>query len=210
MTPTAHPALPAQTDLGHPPRCADGDAPANGLACALQQLALAEAMTGPCQSAALCQTLTELAHVLSQMQAYDLAENYLTQALRWAVVMGSVDSCGDLHCALAEVATNAAELAEKRRELPAAVYRWQDRARGHAIEAAGLAGHATDPHWELKLLLRASDVLDRCGDHADALHLQQRALLLRGLYKPDLPAADGAPGAAAPSAWRNSPPSQLM
>ena len=34
------------------------------------------------------------------------------------------------------------------------------------------------PHWEIKVLLRASDVLDRCGDHDDAITLQTRAMEL--------------------------------
>ncbi len=215
MPTTAHPAPSAQADLRHPGRCADGDALAGGparhaLAGALQQLTLAEAMTGACQPAGLCQALTGVARALSNLHAYGPAESYLASALRWAVVMGSADACGDLHCALAEVATNAAELADEHDHPPAAVYHWQDRARDHAFEVARLAGHATDPHWEMKLLLRASDVLDRCGDHEDAVHLQQRALVLMGLHNPDLPADASAPGAAAPAPWRITAPSQLM
>jgi hypothetical protein len=215
MPQAAHPALSDHADLRRPPRCAEGDALAGGpardaLARALRQLTLAETMTGACQPAGLCQALTEVARALSTLHAYGPAESYLAQALRWAVLMGSTDTCGDLHCALAEVATNAAEGAEERNAAPAAVYFWQDRARDHAFEAAGLAGRATDPHWELKLLLRASDVLDRCGDHDDAVHLQQRALVLMGLHNPDLPTGANAPGAAAPTAWHSTAPSQLM
>jgi len=215
MPPTAHPAPSAQAGLRLPQRCADSDALAGGpardaLALALQQLTLAEAMTGACQPAGLCQALTGVARALCNLHAYGPAESYLARALRWAVVMGSTDTCGDLHCALAEVATNAAELAEQQDKLPAAVYHWQDRARDHAFEAANLAGQTTDPHWEVKLLLRASDVLDRCGDHDDAVYFQQRALVLMGLHNPDLPTDASSPGAAAPTAWRSTAPSQLM
>jgi hypothetical protein len=35
-----------------------------------------------------------------------------------------------------------------------------------------------DPDWEIKVLLRVSDVLDRCGDRDDAVQLQTRALRL--------------------------------
>jgi hypothetical protein len=111
----------------------------------------------------------------------------LTKALRLAWVMGATDSRADLSCALAEVATNVAELAEARGEPNHAVRAARDRARDHAFEAAGLAAHTTDPQWEIKLLLRASDVLDRCGDHDDAVHLQHRALVLMGLQNRDLP-----------------------
>ena len=211
----AHPALPAHAEPYPPHRCADGDALAEGpvrdaLLRALQQLTLAEAMTGPCQPAGLCQALTEVARALSKLQAYGPAETYLAQALRWAVVMASIDHRGDLHCALAEVATNAAELAEQRNAAPAAVYHWQDRARDHAFEAAGLAGQTSDPHWEMKLLLRARDVLDRCGDHDDAVHLQQRAMVLMGLHNPDLPDDASTPGAAGHAVWRNTSPSWLI
>jgi len=49
----------------------------------------------------------------------------------------------------------------------------QPAALCHALtDAARLAGQTTEPHWEVKLLLRASDVLDRCGDHDDAVLMQ--------------------------------------
>ena len=215
MPQPAHTAPSAHADPRRPQCCADGDALAgdplrDALRRALQQLTLAETVTGSCQPAGLCQTLTEVARALSNLHAYSTAQSYLARALRWAVVMGSTDTCGDLHCALAEVASNAAELAEQRNEVAAAVYHWQDRARDHAFEAASLAGRATDPHWELKLLLRASDVLDRCGDHDDAVQLQQRALLLMGLHNPDLPVDAVSPDAAAPTLWRSTAPSHLM
>ena len=48
----------------------------------------------------------------------------------------------------------------------------------------------SDPQWEIRVLMRASDVLDRCGDHDDAVLLQQRAMVLMGLHNA---AADPAP-----------------
>ena len=54
----------------------------------------------------------------------------------------------------------------------------RDLARDMAFEAARVATHASDAHWEIKVLLRASDVLDRCGDHDDAITLQTRAMEL--------------------------------
>ena len=45
-----------------------------------------------------------------------------------------------------------------------------------------LAGHVADAQWEVTVLLRISDVLDRCGDHDDAVQLQARAMGL--MYGP--------------------------
>jgi hypothetical protein len=104
--------------------------------------------------------------------------------------MGGHDLSADLHCAWAEVATNAADLTDAQGE-HARSRAARDRARDHAFEAARLAGLATDPNWEIRLLLRASDVLDRCGDHDDSVLLQQRALVLMGMGQADLPAEDG-------------------
>ena len=40
------------------------------------------------------------------------------------------------------------------------------------------ARSVADPQWEITVLLRVSDVLDRCGDHDDAVALQSRAMRL--------------------------------
>ena len=54
----------------------------------------------------------------------------------------------------------------------------------------GSTGQVTDPQWEVRVLLRISDVLDNCGDHAEAVTLQDRAVALLGLhdtgFAPDL------------------------
>jgi len=173
---------------------ADGPALAEGsareaLRQAMQQLSAAEDAVGSGRTAGLCQAHTGVARALSHLHAYSSAESHLAQALHWGVVMGATDVRADLHCALSEVATNAAELAELRGESPDRVRRARDRSRDHVFEAARLAGHTADPHWEVKLLLRASDVLDRCGDHDDAVQLQQRALVLMGLHSAELASA---------------------
>jgi hypothetical protein len=185
-----------------PACCADGHALADGparenLRVAMDQLSWAESAQGSGHAAVLCHALTEVARALSGLHAYSPAENYLAKALRLACVMGATDSHGDLCCALAEVATNVAELAEARGEPVHAVRAARNRARDHAFEAAGLAAHTADPQWEIKLLLRASDVLDRCGDHDDAVRLQHRALVLMGLTNSDLPDAAWPGGDAA-------------
>ena len=51
-------------------------------------------------------------------------------------------------------------------------------ARLNDVEASTLAGRVADPSWEVQVLLRISDVLDRCGDRDDAVQLQTRALRL--------------------------------
>ena len=61
----------------------------------------------------------------------------------------------------------------------------RELARDMAFEAARVAAHAADPHWEIKVLLRASDALDRCGDHDDAITLQTRAMSLMARH-PDI------------------------
>jgi len=177
---------------------------------AMRQLSDVEAQAGPGQPAALCHALTEAARALAGLHAYGPAESYLAQALRWAAVMGGTDLRADLQCALAEVATNAADLAQLRGDTGPAGRRARDRARDHAFEAARLAGQTTDPHWEVKLLLRASDVLDRCGDHDDAVLMQHRALVLMGLNNPELPDADGLPSTNRHESLQMAAPGTLM
>lgn len=156
---------------------------------AMRHLSDADLVQGSHRAPALCQALTEAARALAGLHAYGAAESHLAQALRWALQMGGQDLAADLHCAWAEVATNAADLAEAQGE-QARSRAARDRARDQAFEAARLAGLATDPNWEIRVLLRASDVLDRCGDHDDSVLLQQRALVLMGMGQADLPADD--------------------
>ena len=187
------------------------DGPArDALRLAMRQLSEAEARNDAGRPAALCHALTEAARAFAGLQAYSPAESYLAQALRWAGVMGGPDLQADLQCALAEVATNAADLAQQRGQPGSGGQRVRDRARDHAFEAARLAGRTTDPHWEVKLLLRASDVLDRCGDHDDAVLMQRRALRLMGLHDPELPANDGDRPALGTDALHLTAPAALM
>ena len=174
---------------------ADGSALGDGVARdalrqAMHQLSDAELVQGKHRAPAMCQALTEAARALAGLHAYGPAESHLAQALRWAMLMGGHDLSADLHCAWAEVATNAADLTDAQGEHGRSRAA-RDRARDHAFEAARLAGLTTDPNWEIRLLLRASDVLDRCGDHDDSVLLQQRALVLMGMGQADLPAEDG-------------------
>lgn len=161
----------------------------DALRLAMQQLGDAQASTGHLRPAAMCQALTEAARALAGLHAYSAAESHLAQAQHWAALMGGHDLLADLHCAWAEVATNAADANQAQGE-PAASRAARDRARDQAFEAARAAGLCSDPNWEIRVLLRSSDVLDRCGDHDDAVQLQQRALVLMGLGLPNWPVDD--------------------
>lgn len=193
---------------------ADGTALGDGAARdalrqAMHQLSDAELVEGNHRAPAMCQALTEAARALAGLHAFGPAESHLAQALRWALQMGGHDLAADLHCAWSEVATNAADLADAQGE-PARCRAARDRARDHAFEAARLADLATDPNWEIRVLLRASDVLDRCGDHDDSVLLQQRALVLMGMGQADLPADDPLHTGAAPDAMPMTAPGALM
>ena len=173
-------ASPPTDSRGFVESAADGQALGTGPAReslwrSLQALSQAELETGPGRPAALCQALTETASALAGLQAYSPAESHLAQALRWAMVMGAVDTRADLCCKLAELASQVADMAETNGEQPNTVRRARDRARDQAFEAVRLADQRADPHWEISLLLRASDVLVRCGDHDDAAQLKLRA-----------------------------------
>ena len=185
----------AAAPLDSPPQSsssaqADGLALADGqqrdaLRQAALMLELAEAASGDTQPALRWHAHKGMALALSRLQAYSPAQSHLAQALRWATVMGSIDGCADLQCALAEVATSAAEQAKAHGASQDSLRRARERCRDLAFEAARLAPLTTDPHWEARVLLRASDVLDRCGDHDDAALLQAQALALMGLQIAD-------------------------
>jgi tetratricopeptide (TPR) repeat protein len=144
----------------------------DALALAIHALDLADAAA----PALKMRALADVAHCYRALGALSPAESYLQQALRWSRLIGSADASVDLLCELAELAVEeAAGLSE---EDAGAVHRARERARDLAFEAAQQACHAADAHWEVQVLLRVSDALDRCGDHGDAIALQCRALHL--------------------------------
>lgn len=167
---------------------ADGPA-RDALRQAMHSLSELEAVEGTPHPAVMCLVLTDAARALAGLHAYGPSESYLAQALRWGAMMGGHDLLADLQCAMAEVASNAGDLAQNQGDRPASRIA-RERARDHAYEAARLARLVSDPQWETRVLMRASDVLDRCGDHDDAVLLQQRAMVLMGLHNA---AADPAP-----------------
>ena len=124
--------------------------------------------------------LAQMARCYRGLQALVPAERYLERALAWAHTLGAIDQSVEILCLLAETSCSIAESQShgKARGGHAA----RERTRDRAFEVAGLAGHVADPEWEIKVLLRISDVLDRCGDHGDAVELQSRAMRL--MYGP--------------------------
>lgn len=180
-----------KTDARPAPHAADDHAAASlpegharqSLRLAMRVLDLAEVYKKPND---MSQALAQVARCMKALSAFGPAEGYLQQALRWTALLPGADARVDLLCELAEVAISAAEAAQRATDHApdldrAAIRAARDRARDHSFEAARLAGETTDPHWEVKVLLRISDVLDRCGDHDDAVLMQHRAITLMGL-----------------------------
>ena len=120
--------------------------------------------------------LAQMARCYRALQALGPAELVLERALAWARVLGAADQAVEILCLLAETSCSVAELhaQDDSRRSHAAL----ERTRDWAFEATSMAVHVTDPQWEIKVLLRISDVLDRCGDHDDAVELQSRAMRL--------------------------------
>lgn len=159
---------------------------------AAQALDVAERYQHPLE---MCLALAQVARCYRALQAHEAAESYLGQALRWAHTLGAVDQAVEILCLLAEAGCALAEqsgIADSRR-----AYAALERTRDRAFEAAGLAARVADPQWEIKVLLRVSDVLDRCGDHDDAITMQTRAMTLM-VRHPDVcdSIADGQASAA--------------
>lgn len=120
--------------------------------------------------------LAALGRAYAGLGVLSSAESAFEQALRWARATGSTDGVVDLLCALADA---AAHLAEAQEAVEAGLgHAARERARDHVFEASTLAARVADAGWEVKVLLRISDVLDRCGDREDAVNLQTRALRL--------------------------------
>jgi tetratricopeptide (TPR) repeat protein len=138
--------------------------------------------------------LAQMARCYRALQALAPAEACLERALGWARTLGAADQAVEVLCLLAETRCALAEhheAAEDSRRHHGAL----ERTRDCAFEATTLAAHVADPQWEIKVLLRISDVLDRCGDHDDAVQLQSRAMRL--MYGPHAgPLAIDAPSAS--------------
>lgn len=114
--------------------------------------------------------------------AYAAAEAHYEQALRWSGLLGGADATVELMCEVAEL--NAVHGDRREREEAGAGRGERRRARGYAMEAAKRAEQVSDASWEIAVLLRVSDVLDRCGRRDEALALQVRAVRLKAARSP--------------------------
>ena len=130
------------------------------------------------QPAAMSEALAGIARCYRSLSAYAHAMDFMHQALRWSHALGGVDQRVELVCELAELSCAAADDVSGSEDGDRQARNARDLARDTAFEAARVATHSSDAHWEIKVLLRASDVLDRCGDHDDAITMQTRAMTL--------------------------------
>lgn len=157
----------------NPPVHAPEPASRTALRAALASLDAAQAAGRPW---ALAEAYREVAHGYGGIGALPSALAMLTQALRWARATGATDQCVDLHCEIVEMLARQADGYEQT--LPGSGRPTRDLARDHVFEATRLATRVADARWEVTVLLRLSDVLDRFGDRDDATLLQVRALQL--------------------------------
>ena len=135
--------------------------------------------------------LAQMARCYRALNALGPAESCLERAQGWAHVLGAMDQAVEITCLLAETRCSIAEaLVDNEPERSHAAL---ERTRDAVFEAAGQAGSVADPAWEIKVLLRISDVLDRCGDHDDAVELQSRAMRLMYGESPAWQALESAP-----------------
>lgn len=121
----------------------------------------------------------EVARAYAEALALADAEAHLEAALALSQSGPGVDGRVDLLCELSSMAAQSADAAEQRQAGSGLAAR--RRARGHAAHAAQLAARVSDPVWEIKVLLRISDVFGRLGNHGEATDLQMRALRLMAL-----------------------------
>jgi hypothetical protein len=128
--------------------------------------------------------LTAVARGYGVLDVHATAEAYFELALRWARAAGSTDHTVDLLCSLCETAARLASAQDAA--APGSGHAARERARDHAFEASTLAGRVADSAWEVTVLLRISDVLDRFGDRDDAVLLQTRALRLMSGVAPEV------------------------
>ncbi|GAB4037294.1 MAG: hypothetical protein Fur0014_04840 [Rubrivivax sp.] len=131
---------------------------------------------------AMVEASREAARAHLEVGALDSAVALMELALRWSLAISSVDARTDLLCEWAELLAAQSDLLEREargRGRPA-----RERARDAIFEAGQLAARVADPRWEVTVLLRLSDVLDRFGDRDDATLLQMRALQLTVGYCP--------------------------
>jgi tetratricopeptide (TPR) repeat protein len=135
--------------------------------------ALGRAEAGGC-AALIAQALRGVAQAYGALRAWSTAEAYLEMALRWAAAMQATDAEVEVLCDLCDTGVQLAE--QQDAAAPGSGSAARERVRDHAFSASARAGRVSDADWEVKVLLRVSDALNRLGDHDEAAALQSRAL----------------------------------
>lgn len=131
---------------------------------------------------ALAEAHREAARAYRAVGALPSAVALMELALRWSQAMGAVDARADLLCEWVELLAEQSDLAEQAEAGSGRPAR--ERARDAIFEASQVAARVADARWEVTVLLRLSDVLDRFGDRDDATLLQMRALQLTVGHRP--------------------------
>ncbi len=147
--------------------------PREGLRQVLRQLEAAQAQNRPW---ALAEAYRAVARAYRELGATNSALAMLDSASRWAHALGGPDQQVELLCETIELLAQQADHAERVRRGSGRPAR--ERARDLVFDARQRATRVADPQWEISVLLRLSDVLDRFGDRDDATQLQLRALQL--------------------------------
>lgn len=160
--------------------------PSQRLRRALASLELARTTRRPWAMVEACR---EAARAYQEADVLPSAVTLMEMALRWSLAIAAVDARTDLLCEWAELLAAQSDALE--REARGSGRPARDRARDAIFEAGQLAARVADPRWEVTVLLRLSDVLDRFGDRDDATLLQMRALQLTVGHR----AGDGPPRA---------------
>jgi hypothetical protein len=126
------------------------------------------------QPAEMAEILRDLARCHLALRMPDAATWYLQRALGWSRLVAGPCSTIEVLCELAEahlsraVASHEVDDSDERRAC-------LERARDHAFEAATLARRTSDAPCEVRTLLHASRILQRCGDEGDASTLRAAA-----------------------------------
>jgi hypothetical protein len=125
---------------------------------------------------AMAEAHRAVAAAYRELGALASAQAMLEAALRWAHATGGGDQVVDLQCECVELLALQSDAQERQSRGSGRPAR--ERARDLVFEATRGAARVADPQWEVTVLLRLSDVLDRFGDRDDATTLQVRALRL--------------------------------
>jgi hypothetical protein len=138
------------------------------LAATLHELEVVERRGQPLEMA---RALRDVARCHVELEMPDAAFWFLQRSLSWARLVASPCFTIEVLCELAETDLH---LAAHPLEAPDR-YSVLERARDHAFEAAALARESADWQCEAQALLRASQVLEQCGDEWDARRLRDEA-----------------------------------